>query len=285
MEIRKVGVVGLGVQGQGIAEISARAGYNVVATTRSRESLNRGLGLIRDSLAKGVKKSRLTQEEMDAALARIKGTLSPEDFEDCDILVEVVREIMEEKKEVFIKYDQICKPETIMTTGTSTLSIVDIAMATKRPEKVIGTHYFWPVPRMKLVEIVVSIVTSKETFDTTWAFCESIGKAPVRAPDSPGFIANRMFVAYSLEAMRMLEQGVATREDIDKAAELGLNHPMGPLRLHDMAGVESTYYAAVAMYEETKDPKFAPPLLLKKMVAAGHLGRKTGKGFYDYPEK
>lgn len=285
MEIRKVGVVGLGVQGQGIAEISARAGYNVVATTRSQESLNRGLGLIRDSLAKGVEKSRLTQEEMDATLARIKGTLSPEDFEDCDILVEVVREIMEEKKEVFTKYDQICKPETIMTTGSSTLSIVDIAIATKRPEKVIGTHYFWPVPRMKLVEIVVSIVTSKETFDTTWAFCESTGKAPVRAPDAPGFIANRMFVAYSLEAMRMLEQGVATREDIDKAAELGLNHPMGPLRLHDMAGVESTYYAAVAMYEETKDPKFAPPLLLKKMVAAGHLGRKTGKGFYDYPEK
>jgi len=285
MEIRKVGVVGLGVQGQGIVEISARAGYTVVATTRSRESLNRGLGLIRDSLAQGVKKSRLTQEEMDAALARIKGTLSPEDFEDCEILVEVVREIMEEKKEVFTKYDQICKPETIMTTGTSTLSIVDIATATKRPEKVIGTHYFWPVPRMKLVEIVVSIVTSKETFDTTWAFCESIGKTPVRAPDSPGFIANRMFVAYSLEAMRMLEQGIATREDIDRAAELGLNHPMGPLRLHDLAGVESTYYAALAMYEETKDPKFAPPLLLKKMVAAGHLGRKTGKGFYDYSGK
>ncbi|MFC2122521.1 3-hydroxyacyl-CoA dehydrogenase family protein [Bacteroidota bacterium] len=285
MEVRKVGIVGLGVQGQGIAEVSARAGYNVVVTTRSRESLNKGLELIRSSIAAGVKRNKLTQDDMDMAMERIKGTLSIEDFEDCDILVEVVREIMEEKKEVLKKYDQVCKPETIINTGTSTLSIVDLANATKRPDKVIGTHYFWPVPKMKLVEIVFSIVTSQETFNNTWAFCESIGKSPVRAPDSPGFIANRMFVAYSLEAFRMLEQGVATREDIDRAAELGLNHPMGPLRLHDFAGIESTYYAAVAMYEETKDPKFAPPILLKKMVAANHLGRKTGKGFYDYPKK
>jgi len=285
MEVKKVGIVGLGVQGQGIAEVSARAGYNVVVTTRSRESLNRGLELIRSSIANGVKRNKLTQDDMDISMTRIKGTLSIEDFEDCDILVEVVREIMEEKKEVLKRYDQVCKPETIINTGTSTLSIVDLATATNRPDKVIGTHYFWPVPKMKLVEIVVSIVTSQETFKNTWAFCESIGKSPVRAPDSPGFIANRMFVAYSLEAMRMLEQGIATREDIDKAAELGLNHPMGPLRLHDFAGIESTYYAAVAMYEETKDPKFAPPILLKKMVAANHLGRKTGKGFYDYPKK
>lgn len=285
MEIRKVGVVGLGVQGQGIAEVSALAGYDVVATTQSWESLNRGLGLIRSSLAGGVKRGTFTQQEMDAALARIKGTVSAKDFEDCDLIVEVVPEIMEKKKEVLAQYDQICQPETIMTTGTSTLSIIDLAIATKRPQKVIGTHFFWPVPRMKLVEVVVSIATSEETFNTTRAFCESIGKTPIRAPDLPGFIVNRMFVAYSLEAMRMLEEGIATREDIDKAAELGLNHPMGPLRLHDLAGVESTYYAAVAMYEETKDPKWAPPLLLKKMVAAGHLGRKTGKGFYDYPKK
>jgi len=283
MVIKKVGVLGLGVQGQGITEISARAGYEVVVATRSNESLEKGLGLVRRSLTRGVEKNRLTQEETDAALERIKGTISPEDFKDCDIILEAVPEILELKKNVFKQYDEICKPETIMTSDTSTFPIVELANATKRPEKLIGTHFFWPVPVMRLVEVVVSILTSEETFNTTKAFCESIGKTPARVKDTPGFVVDRLFTLYLLEAIRMLEAGIATKEDIDTAVELGLNYPMGPFRLQDLAGIDTTYNSAISLYEQTKNPAYAVPTLLRDMIVANHLGRKTGKGFYDYP--
>lgn len=285
MKIKKVGVLGLGVQGQGIAEVSARAGYEVVVATRSKESLEKALGLIRRSLSRGVKKNRLTREEMEVALSRIKGTISPEDFADCDILLEAIPEVVELKKKVFQQYDEICQPRTIITSDTSTLPIVELARTTSRPDKVIGTHFFWPVPVMKLVEIVVSILTSEETFNTTKAFCESIGKSPARVKDTPGFIVDRLFTLYLLEAIRMLETGIATKEDIDKAVELGLNYPMGPFRLQDLAGIDTTYYSAISLYEQTKNPMFAVPTLLRNMILAGHLGRKTGKGFYDYQQE
>jgi len=285
MEIKKDGVLGLGVQGQGITEIAARVGYDVVVATRSKESLEKGLGLVRRSLTRGVQKNRLTQEEMDAALSQIKGTISPEDFKDCDIILEAIPEIPELKKNVFRQYDELCKPETILTSDTSTIPIVELATAIKRPEKLIGTHFFWPVPVMRLVEVVVSIVTSEETVSTTMAFCESMGKTPVRVKDTPGFIVDRLFTPYLLEAIRMLQEGIATAEEIDKALELGLNYPMGPFRLMDLSGVDTSYYSGIVLYEQTKNPVYAIPTLLRDMIAAGHLGRKTGKGFYDYSQE
>jgi len=280
--IRKVGVLGLGTQGQGIVEVSARAGFDVLVATQSEASLTVGLSLVQQNLEKSVEKGRLTTEERDAALSRIKGTIRPEEFHDCDILIEAVREILEEKKEVFALYDGICKPETIITTDTSTLPIIEMAMATRRPGNVIGTHFFWPVPVMKLVEIGVAIVTSQRTVETVKWFCESIGKKPVAVKDSPGFITSYLIVAHSLEALRMYERGVASMEDIDTAVETGLNYPIGPFKLNDLAGIDTLYYSQRALWEMTKNPIFAPVLLLDKMMAAGQLGRKTGQGFYDY---
>lgn len=290
MQIKKVGVLGMGVQGQGIAEVAARAGYDVLIATRREESLKRGLDLIADSMARGVTRGRLTQKEMEAALSRIKGTLNPPDFHNCDLLIEAVPEILEEKKKVFSLYDSILKPEAIMTSDTSTLSNIDLAKCTSRPDKVAGTHFFWPVPVMELVEVVVNIETSEETVQTLLEFCRSLGKKPSRVKDSPGFICNYLFVAYSLQALRLYERGIATMEDIDNALEMGLHHPMGLFKLHDLAGVDTLFYAQRALHEMTKDPVYAPVLMLDKMMAAGHIGRKAGKGFYEYktyrpPEK
>jgi len=282
VQIKKVGILGMGVQGQGVAEVVARSGYEVIVATRREESLKRGLDLIEDSMARAVKKNKLSQEEMNSALSRIKGTLNPQDFQDCDLLIEAVREIMEEKQEVFRQYDKILKPEAIMTSDTSTLSNIDLAKCTGRPDKVAGTHFFWPVPTMELVEVVENIETSEETVQTVLEFCRSLGKKPSRVKDSPGFICNYMFVAYSLQAMRLYERGIASLEDIDNALVMGLHHPMGIFKLHDLAGVDTLFYAQRSLYEMTKDPVYAPVLLLDKMMAAGHLGRKTGKGFYEY---
>ncbi len=282
MQIKKVGVVGAGVMGAGIAQVCAQSGYQTVVSEINQQLLDKGLGTIKTSLAKSVEKGKLTQSDMEATLARLKGTLNTQDFKDCDLIIEAAIENMELKKKLFADLDKICPPQTILGTNTSALSVTEIAMATKRPEKVAGIHFFNPPSLMKLVELVITIVTSNETIDTIKAFGQSIGKTVVLAKDAPGFIVNRLFVPYLLDSIRMLEANYATKEDIDQAAKLGLNYPMGPLELSDLIGLDTLHFVASVMYEEYKDPKFVSPVLLKKMVAAGQLGRKTGKGFYEY---
>jgi len=280
--IRKIGVVGCGLMGRGIAEVSARAGYDVVVSEINRELLDKGMGAVRGSLAKAVEKGKLAQADMNSQLAKIKGTTDMMDFKDCDLVVEAAIENLELKKKIFIDLDRICRPGAILSTNTSCLSVMDVAAVTKRPDKVLGCHFFNPVPLMKLLELVKTITTSKETLEAAVEWGKSLGKTVIIAPDRPGFIVNRSFLPYMVEAFEMYESGVATREDIDTGVQLGLNHPMGPLTLADMVGLDTLLFVMDAIYAETKNPKFVAPVLLRKMVTAGHLGRKTGKGFYDY---
>jgi 3-hydroxybutyryl-CoA dehydrogenase len=282
MKIKKVGVVGCGVMGSGIAQVSAQAGYPVVVSEINDELLNKGLASIEKILARSVEKERMSQQDKDATMSRIKGTTNTRDFSDCGLVIEAAIENIDLKKKIFAELDEICTKDTILATNTSVLSIMDMAAVTSRPDKVLGMHFFNPVPVMKLLEIVRTIVTSDETLETCKEFGRSLGKTAVIAKDTPGFIVNRLLVPFGLNAIRMLEAGIATKEDIDTAITLGLNHPMGPLSLQDLAGIDVVYSGAKAMYEELKEPQYAPPILLKKMVAAGWLGRKAGKGFYDY---
>lgn len=282
MEIKKVGVVGCGLMGSGIAQVCAQAGYQVVVSEINEELLQKGLNNIRRFLAKGVERGKVTPEEMDAALARIQGTVDIQDFKDCDLVIEAIIENMEAKKEIFASLDGICPPHAILASNTSSLCITEIASATKRGEKVVGLHFFNPVPLMRLLEIVRTILTSEETFERARKFGESLGKEIVVAKDTPGFIVNLLLIPYLLDAIRALEKGVATKEDIDKSMVLGLNHPLGPFTLLDLLGLDTTLFIADAMYGEFKDSRYAAPPLLRRMVTAGHLGRKTGKGFYDY---
>jgi len=282
MEIKKVGVVGCGLMGGGIVEVAAKAGYTVIVSEINQQLLDKGIAAINKSLSKAVERGKLAEEEKTSALQLIKGTVNMEDFKDCDLVIEAAVENMELKKKIFTDLDKICPQETILASNTSCLSIIDIAAVTQRQDKVLGMHFFNPVPLMKLVELVKTISTSEETLTTARVFGESLDKTVVIAQDTPGFIVNRLLLPFLLEAVKMLESGMATREDIDKAIVLGLNHPMGPLRLSDLVGLDTAYYICNAMYEETKDPRFAPPILLKKMVTAGQYGRKSRKGFYDY---
>ena len=282
MEIKKVGVVGCGLMGSGITEVCARSGYEVVVREVNDELLQKGLDRIKASMSKGVSRGKLTQEEMDAALARIKGTTSMEDFADCDIVIEAVVENLEVKKQVFADLDRITPPHAILASNTSSLCITEMAAVTKRPEKVLGLHFFNPVPVMPLLEMVRTILTSDETMEIARKFGESLGKTIVVAKDAPGFIVNALLIPYLLDAVRMLESGYATKEDIDTAIKLGLNHPMGPLTLMDFIGLDTVLFIADAMYEELKDPRYAAPPLLRRMVIAGKLGRKTGEGFYKW---
>ena len=282
MPISKVGVVGCGLMGSGIAEVAARSGYQVTVSEATQELLDRGLGNIRASMERGVKAGKLAAEDMNAALGRIQGTTSLDGFKDCDIVIEAITENLPLKKEVFAKLDAVCPPGAILASNTSCLSVIDMAMATKRPDKVVGMHFFNPVPVMKLLEVVKTIASSPETLEQAKAFGESLGKTVIFAPDTPGFVVNRLLVPYLLDAVRLLEAGVATKEEIDQGMVLGCAHPMGPLTLLDLVGLDTTLYIADAMFEEFKDPKFAAPTLLRKMVTAGRWGRKTGKGFYDY---
>ena len=282
MKITKVGVIGCGLMGSGIAQVCAQTGYQVVVSEINDELLNKGLASISKFLARSVDKGKLAAEEKDSILQRIKGTTKIEELSDCDLVIEAVVENMELKKTLFSELDKLCPPNTIFATNTSCLSIIDMAAVTNRPDKVLGLHFFNPAPIMKLLEVVRTISTSDEVVETVKSFGQSLGKTVVLAHDTPGFIVNRLSVPFSLNAIRMLETGIASKEDIDKAVNMGLNHPMGPLELADFAGLDTLYNIAIAVYEELKDPQFAPPILLKKMVKAGWLGRKSGKGFYDY---
>ena len=280
--IKNIGVVGCGIMGRGIAETAASAGCSVLITEANRELLDAGLKGIGDSLAMSVRRGKLSEEEKAAVLARIRGTLDMHDFIGCGLVIEAVTENLDLKKKIFRELDAVCNPETILATNTSCLSVIDIASVTGRMDRVLGLHFFNPVPHMKLLEIVKTIATSDPTLEAAKSFGQSIGKTVVVAPDIPGFIVNRLLMPFFLEAIRLVESGQATKEDIDRAVMLGLNHPMGPLKLADYVGLDTAYFIAEAMYDEMKDDRFAPPVLLKKMVAARRCGRKTKKGFYDY---
>lgn len=283
MEIKKVGIVAMtGIMGTGIGQTCAQAGYQVIGSSRSQDNVNKALASINSQLTRSVEKGRMTQADKDAAMNRIKGTTSMKDFADCDLIIEAAAEDMALKKSIFAELDKICRPDAIIASNTSCLSVMDLAIAAKRPEKVIGIHFFNPVPVMKLVELVKTITSSDDTVTSSKKFCESLGKTVVVCKDAPGFIVNRLMTPFINNAVRMFENGVGSREDIDTAINLGLNHPMGPLALVDLIGIDTFVFFADAQYEAYKDPQFSPPPILRKMVTAGWLGRKTKKGFYDY---
>ena len=282
MEIKKVGVIGCGFMGSGIAQVCAQSGYQVVVSEVDDELLNRGLTTIDYYLTRSVLKGKISQQDKDSALAHIKGTTNTKDFSDCDLVIEVVPENIDLKKEVFVKVDKICPERTILASNTSCISIFELAKVTNRPEKVLGMHFLSPVPPSKLLEIVRSAATSDETLELGKKFGESLGKTVIVAKDVPPFIFNRLLMALEGTAIQMLEEGIATKEDIDKSMTLGLYHPIGPIALLDFNGIDVAYRVCQAMYEQTKDPQYAPSPLIKEMVETGRLGRKTGKGFYDY---
>lgn len=282
MEIKQVGVVGCGQMGAGITQVCAQAGYQVLVSEISNELLNKGLASIDSRLSRDVEKGRLSPQDKDSIRNRIKGTTDTRDFAACDLVIESTIENMDLKKKIFAELDKICPKHAILATNTSCLSIIGMAMATSRPDKVLGLHFFNPAPVMKLLEIVKTIATSGKAMETGQTFGKSLGKTIIIAQDTPGFIVNCLLVPYLLHAIRMLDAGVATKEDIDTGINLGLNHPMGPLTLADLIGNDTVLFIANALYDEFKEPQYAPPSLLRKMVTAGWLGRKTGKGFYDY---
>jgi len=283
MAFRRVGVVGCGLMGSGIAEVAARAGFPVVVREVTDELLRRGLDRIDRSMARGVERGKLTAGDRDAARERIRGATRLGDLAACDVVCEAIIENMDEKKALYRELDGLCPPETVFASNTSSLSITEMASVTRRPGRFLGLHFFNPVPVMKPVEMVRGLQTSEETLALVRAFAERLGKTVVACKDYPGFIVNLLLVPYLLDAVRALVLGVATKEDIDTAVTLGLNHPMGPLTLLDFVGIDTTYYIAEAMFAEFKDSRYAAPPLMRKMVLAGLHGRKSGRGFYEYP--
>jgi 3-hydroxybutyryl-CoA dehydrogenase len=284
MEIRKVGVVGCGLMGSGIAQVSAMSGFPTVVREVSDELLSAGLGRIEKSLAKFVEKGTLTAEQKAQTLARLKPTLKLEDFAGCDLVVEAVIENLERKREVFAALDKILAVEALLASNTSSLSITEMMTATRRKERFLGMHFFNPVPLMKLVEIVKTVVTDPAAVETALSFAKKLGKTPILTTDRAGFIVNRLLVPYLLDAVRAFEEGFGTIEDLDAGMKLGCNYPMGPFTLLDFVGIDTTYYIAEILFGEYREKRFAPPPLMKRMVMAGMYGRKTGKGFYDYSD-
>jgi 3-hydroxybutyryl-CoA dehydrogenase len=281
-KIRKVGVLGCGLMGAGIAEVCARAGYETVVREVTEDLLEKGLERLRASLARAVDKGKLAVEERDATLGRLRGAVGLGELADCDLVVEAIVENLDEKRKTFRALDQEVRETTIFASNTSSLTITQMAVATSRPDRFVGLHFFNPVPVMKLVEVVRTLLTSDATVETATAFCRSLGKEPVACRDTSGFIVNRLLVPYLLDAVRALEEGVGSVEDIDTAMKLGAGYPMGPFTLLDFVGLDTTYYIANIMFEEYREKRFAPPPLLKQMVQAGRLGRKSGRGFYEY---
>jgi 3-hydroxybutyryl-CoA dehydrogenase len=282
MKIQTVGVVGCGLMGSGIAEVCARFGYQTIVREVDQEVLARGLGRIEQSMATAVARGRLTEADREAANDRLRGVTALDDLAECDLVIEAVTEQLQAKLDVFKALDAACPPGTILASNTSSIPIIDLASATSRPDRVLGMHFMNPVPVMRLIELVRAITTGDETVADAVAFGETLGKRVIVSKDRAGFIVNMLLVPYLLEAIRMFESGFASREDIDLGMMLGTNHPMGPLTLLDFVGLDTTYYIANILYEEMHEPKYAPPPLLKQMVTAGFLGRKSGRGFYDY---
>jgi len=285
MKIKKVGVVGCGLMGSGIAEVAAKSGYVTVVREVSEELLEKGIGRIHGSLEKAVSRGKLESEERDRVQERISGVVDLEALADCDFVVEAIVENLDEKRKTFAVLDGTVKKTAIFATNTSSLTVTQIAASTSRPDRLVGLHFFNPVPVMKLVEVVETLMSDKGVIETTHEFVRSLGKEPVSCKDNSGFIVNRLLVPYMLDAIRALEEGVGTVEDIDKAMKLGCGYPMGPFTLLDFVGLDTTYYIGNIMFEEYREKRFAPPPLLKQMVQAGRLGRKSGRGFYDYSKK
>jgi 3-hydroxybutyryl-CoA dehydrogenase len=280
VKIKRVGVVGAGIMGAGIVQVCAQSGYEVVVSEVNDELLQKGMGTVDHFLGRAVKKEKITAAQKGEITGRIQGTTDTKDFKDCDLIVEAIIENLEVKKELFKQLGDTCPPHALLTSNTSSMTITEMAAASGRMDKVAGLHFFNPVPVMRLVEIVTTIVTSDETVTALREFSESLGKTVVIAKDTPGFIVNRLLIPYLLHAIRLYESGLASIEDIDTAIELGLNHPMGPFRLLDILGNDTTLFIAENMFNEFKDDAYAAPVLLKRMVTAGILGRKSGEGFY-----
>jgi len=282
MAIQKVGVIGCGLMGSGIVQVAAQAGFDVRVREVSDEALAKGTGRIDKFLQGGVDKGKMTAEQKAQVLAKIAGTTKLEDLKDCDLVIEAAIENIAAKHEVFAALDAVCGPNAIFASNTSSLSITEMAARTKRPARLVGLHFFNPVPLMTLVEVVRTPMTDEAVLADVTAFAQKIGKTVVSAQDTPGFVVNRLLVPFLLDAIRVLESGVASREDIDEGMKRGCGHPMGPLTLLDFVGLDTTYYIANIMFDEFKEPRFAPPPLLKKMVLAGWHGKKSGRGFYEY---
>ena len=282
MAIRKIGVVGCGLMGSGIAQTCAQSGYETVAREVNQQLLDKGMARIYDAWHMMADKGKITQGQVQEYSSRLHGTLDIADFADCDLVIEAVIENMEEKVRLFPALDHILKPEALILSNTSSLNVTQMGAVTKRPDKVCGLHFFNPAPVMKLVEVVRTISTSDETIETVKQFAISLWKSPVLAKDTAGFIVNFLLIPYLVAAIRMLENGMATRDDIDTAMKLGCGYPMGPFTLLDYVGLDTTLWAAEAIYDEYKDPLYAPPPLLRRMVLSGMYGKKSGRGFYEY---
>lgn len=282
MKIAKVGVLGAGLMGSGIAEVCAKSGYETVVREVNDELARKGVSRVESSLAKAVERGKLASAEGAAARGRLSATTRVEDLAGCDLVIEAVVENLDAKKELFGQLDALCGEATIFCSNTSSLTITELSAATHRTDRFAGLHFFNPVPVMKLVEVVRTIATSEATVQTLLEFARSLGKEPVLAKDNSGFIVNRLLVPYLLDAVRAVEEGVGSAEDIDRGMELGCGHPMGPLKLLDFVGLDTTYAIAEIMFSEYREKRFAPPPLLKRMVLAGRFGRKSGRGFYEY---
>jgi 3-hydroxybutyryl-CoA dehydrogenase len=281
-DVRTLGVVGCGLMGSGIVEVAARAGQRVVYLEATDELVEAGRRRIETSTQRAVERGKLDAAERDEALTRISGTTDPNDLADVDLVIEAATEDAETKRAIFRRLDEVVRPEVVLASNTSSIPIVELGAATKRPDRVVGLHFFNPVPVMDLVEIVKAITTSDETVEVGRAYGAQLGKTTVLSRDRAGFIVNTLLIPYLFDAIRMVDEGFATRDDVDAAIHLGLNHPMGPLHLADLIGLDTCAQIGDVLYEEFKESRFAPPPLLRRMVAAGHLGRKSGHGFYEY---
>ena len=282
MSIKTVGVLGCGLMGSGIAQVSAAAGYTTIVREVNEALLQKGLGRVQKFLDDGVAKGKVTAASREATLAKLSGTTSFDDLRPCDLVIEAIVESLDDKRATYAAVESIVGHHTILLSNTSSLCITELAASTTRPDRFGGLHFFNPVPLMKLVEVIRGLSTSDETYREVFAFAQSLGKEPITAPDRPGFIVNRLLVPYLLDAIRAYENGLGTLEDIDKGMKLGCGYPMGPFTLLDFVGLDTTFYIANIMFEEFREPAYAPPPLLKRMVLAGRLGRKSGRGFYQY---